>query len=100
MDYPWFGNVRELENAIEHGVICATGNEVGIESLPQDVREYTQADSHLNKTSTQERRKEDKYRKDIETSLKQCGGNKAKAAQLLGIDRSTLWRRMQKLNIN
>lgn len=100
MDYPWFGNVRELENAVEHGIICATGNQVGVESLPQDIREYLQGNILENENSTQERRKEDKFKRDIEASLKQCDGNKAKAAQLLGIDRSTLWRRMQKLNIN
>lgn len=100
MDYPWYGNVRELENAVEHGIICATGNKVGVESLPQDIREYLQGNLLENQNSTQERRKEDKFRRDIEAALKQCDSNKAKAAQLLGIDRSTLWRRMQKLNIN
>lgn len=100
MDYPWPGNVRELENAIEHGIICAVGNQVDIESLPQDIREYQQADFLNKQNPMQERRKEDKFRRNIEAALQQCGGNKAKAAQLLGIDRSTLWRRMQKLNIN
>lgn len=100
MDYPWFGNVRELENAIEHGIICATGNQVGIDSLPQDIREY-QKDEVVDKYGTiQERRIDDKDKSNIEAALKQCGGNKAKAAQLLRIDRSTLWRRMQKYKMN
>ena len=99
MDYPWYGNVRELENAVEHGIICATGNKVGVESLPQDIREYLQGNLLENQNSTQERRKEDKFRRDIEAALKQSDSNKAKAAQLLGIDRSTLWRRMQKFNL-
>ena len=72
MDYPWPGNVRELENAVEHGVICATGNNVEVESLPQDIRDHQQGDL-------------------LEKEI---------LSQLLGIDRSTLWRRMQKLNIN
>lgn len=100
MDYPWFGNVRELENAIEHGIICATGNQVGIDSLPQDIREY-QKDEVVDKYGMiQERRKDDKDKNNIEAALKQCDGNKAKAAQLLHIDRSTLWRRMKKFNLS
>ena len=100
MDYPWPGNVRELENAVEHGIICATGNQVDVESLPQDIREYQQGNLLDKQNSNQERREGDKFRRNIEAALKQCSGNKAKAAQLLGIDRSTLWRRMQKLNIS
>lgn len=100
MDYPWPGNVRELENAVEHGIICATGNHVDVDSLPQDIREYVNRDILNNQNVNQERREGDKFRKNIEAALKQCGGNKAKAAQLLKIDRSTLWRRMQKFNIN
>jgi transcriptional regulator with PAS, ATPase and Fis domain len=100
MDYPWPGNVRELENAVEHGIICAKGDHVEVESLPQDIREYQQGDLLEQENLSQERRAGDKFRRNIEGALKQCGGNKAKAAQLLGIDRSTLWRRMQKLNIS
>ena len=99
MDYPWPGNVRELENAVEHGIICATGNKVGVESLPQDIREYRLGDLIDNQNVSQERREGDKLKRNIEAALKQCDGNKAKAAQLLRIDRSTLWRRMQKFNM-
>jgi transcriptional regulator of acetoin/glycerol metabolism len=62
--------------------------------------EYQQGDLLDKENLTQERRSGDKFRRNIEAALKQCNGNKAKAAQLLGIDRSTLWRRMQKLNIS
>ncbi|MFK5914733.1 MAG: sigma 54-interacting transcriptional regulator [Woeseiaceae bacterium] len=99
MDYPWPGNVRELENAVEHGIICATGNHVEVESLPQDIRDYRQGDLMHDDTHKPERREGDKYRRNIEAALKQCNGNKAQAAQLLGIDRTTLWRRMQKINM-
>lgn len=99
MDYPWPGNVRELENAVEHGIICAVGDYVTPESLPQDIRDFQQSDLLDNQNASQERRSGDKLKRNIEAALKQFHGNKAKAAQFLGIDRSTLWRRMQKLNM-
>ena len=99
MDYPWPGNVRELENAVEHGIICATSNEVTAESLPQDIREYNRDNHTAAAHVSQERRKDDHLKRDIEAALKQCDGNKAKAAQMLGIDRSTLWRRMKKIKL-
>ena len=100
MDYPWPGNVRELENAVEHGIICATGNQVDANSLPQDIREYKQRDLLNKQNSEQEMIEEEKLRKNIMAALKQSDGNKAKAAQLLRIDRSTLWRQMKKFNVN
>ena len=99
MDYPWPGNVRELENAVEHGIICATGNFVEVDSLPQDIRDYQTGDLLASHNQTPERRKGDRFRRNIEAALNQCNGNKAQAAQLLGIDRTTLWRRMQKINM-
>ncbi|MDH5424575.1 MAG: sigma 54-interacting transcriptional regulator [Gammaproteobacteria bacterium] len=100
MDYPWPGNVRELENAVEHGIICAQGNKVNSASLPQDIREYNQADIHSNCTPDDDSIEEEKLKQTIEAVLQQCDGNKSKTAQTLGIDRTTLWRRMQKFNIH
>ncbi|PLX45487.1 MAG: hypothetical protein C0605_00880 [Hyphomicrobiales bacterium] len=99
MDYPWPGNVRELENAVEHALICAVNKKVSPESLPQDVRVY--ADSR--QAPSAEQNPEDRYgrmRQDIVIALDQADGNKSKAAEALGIDRSTLWRRMRKMNIH
>lgn len=102
LNYPWPGNVRELENAVEHGIICSQGNSVGPESLPQHIQEfahqrqipstYSPASSSLSEEYIQ--------RMQIENVLREAEGNKSKAAELLGIDRTTLWRRMQKLGID
>ena len=100
MDYPWPGNVRELENAVEHGIICAMGNQVDTESLPQDIREYQHKNLIRNSNSIKQKEEDEKLRRKISDILKQCDGNKAKTAQLLGIDRSTLWRRMEKFKMN
>ncbi|MEO5337386.1 MAG: sigma 54-interacting transcriptional regulator [Magnetospirillum sp. WYHS-4] len=99
MDYPWPGNVREMENAVEHGLICAVDNTVLPESLPQDIREYEEHNRRRLRGDDGTEDGPDDLRRRIEAALAQAGGNRTLAARLLGIDRSTLWRRMQKLGL-
>lgn len=96
MNYPWPGNVRELENAIEHGMICAIDGEVRAESLPQDIREYS---SKFNGLPHHYQANEGQHANEIRTILKRVNGNKAKAAEILQINRTTLWRWIQKYDI-
>ena len=100
LNYPWPGNVRELENAVEHGIICARGNSVGPESLPQHIQDFSLLNPHSNSNSQTSLSEEHIQRSQIENVLREANGNKSQAAQLLGIDRTTLWRRMQKLAIS
>jgi DNA-binding NtrC family response regulator len=94
-DYP--GNIRELENIIERGIAVCNGNTFDITHLPDDFR---------NLDIRTFRRSEDKIPSlvDQEKSfilwmLKETGGNKTKAAQMLGIDRTSLWRKLKKYDI-
>jgi len=100
LDYPWPGNVRELENAVEHGIICSDGNNVGPDSLPQHIQDFSRRrvvhHSHENHNPANEHIQ----RNQIQNALRETHGNKARAAQILGIDRSTLWRRMQRFGLN
>lgn len=96
MDYPWPGNVRELENAIEHGIICASGALVTEQSLPQHVREYYVESRAAAPPDDAEHRRQ---RQRIQDALAMAHGSKTEAARLLGIDRTTLWRRMQRLGL-
>ncbi len=99
MDYPWPGNVRELENAVEHAVICANNGIVHPESLPLDIRNYcVQSDTIGNKIN-RFRRETEKQGREISEALRKARGNRTVAAELLGINRSTLWLRMRRLAI-
>ncbi len=97
MDYPWPGNVRELANAVEHGMVCSDNGVVVPESLPQDVRNYSTGG--VRRPVLRRDAEDEEQRRIIEEALDQAGGSRAVAATLLGIDRTTLWRRMQKLGV-
>jgi len=99
MDYPWPGNVRELANAVEHGMILAKNGKVKSSSLPYDVRHHHSQAETGTKTSEDDQSGTDSHSKEILDALEKSNGNRAEAARLLGIDRSTLWRRMHRLNI-
>jgi PAS domain S-box-containing protein len=102
MDYPWPGNVRELTNAVEHGMILARNGRVTASALPYDVRHYR---SHRDDTRAQApvagsaAAETDPHKKEILDALEDSNGNRAEAARKLGIDRSTLWRRMHRLKL-
>ena len=99
MDYPWPGNVRELANAVEHGIICAEHKVITPASLPQDIRQYFGAGARHPPRQDGVETQPSQQRQTILAALEQAGGNRTAAAAQLGIDRSTLWRRMQRLGI-
>ena len=94
--------MRELENAVEHAIICAVGNIILPESLPQDIRNFTgtpiDAGSGNGAATADETMAIE--RAEIEKALADANGNKSMAARYLGVDRTTLWRRMRRLNIS
>lgn len=104
LDYPWPGNVRELINAVEHGIICAEQGVITENSLPHDIRHHFHGGDIPSAMSAQsESSPEDdemQRRAEVVTALQLAKGNRSVAARILGVDRSTLWRKMQRYNID
>ena len=94
-DFP--GNVRELENIVERGVALATGGRIEPAHLPADLRELTIRTfrKKAGRIPTLEEQEHD-Y---ITWVLQEAGGNQTLAAQLLGIDRVSLWRKLKRYEL-
>lgn len=95
-DYPFTGNIRELKNIIERvlvlgGTDCITREDLQDALHPRDLGGVQQMVMAVDEQSAELNEQEQ-----LRQALEQCGGNRTKAAKLLGIDRSTLWRKLQK----
>jgi DNA-binding NtrC family response regulator len=97
VSYDFPGNVRELENIIERGVALAAGGVIEAAHLPEDLKELS------IKTFRKKEGKipslEDQEMSYIHWVLGEAGGNRTLAAQLLGIDRVSLWRKLKKYGL-
>lgn len=92
--YSWPGNVRELQNAIERAVALAEGARVTEEDLPQRVRASGGAAAIIARSRAQRLTVRELEREYILQTLRETGGNKSRAAELLGLDRKTLHRKL------
>jgi len=100
LDYSWPGNVRELQNTIEYAVVLARNDIIGIKELPAEI----QLPPALQTSPVPVRRSgvaslDDMERETILQALTQTHGNKKKAAELLGIQRPTLYNKMKRYAI-
>jgi len=109
MDHCWPGNVRELENAIEHAFVTCPGGLIGLFDLPVEIRR-----AELRRESCLEhaaeahgpaaapfgpRPKPGETREELLELLQATNWSKAEVARRLGIDRSTVWRRMKRFGL-
>jgi DNA-binding NtrC family response regulator len=101
LDYAWPGNVRELQNAIEYAVVLARDGLIDVKELPTEIQlppalQQTELGA-LPRSGVQSL--DDVERTAILQALAECRGNKKKAAELLGIQRPTLYNKMKRYAI-
>lgn len=93
--YNWPGNVRELENVLERSMVLAKGDFITPEHLPPELVAHEPAAERAGRSANLKRLERDH----VFSVLEQCGWNKYRAAQMMGISRSTLYSKIQKLGL-
>jgi transcriptional regulator of acetoin/glycerol metabolism len=89
--YQWPGNIRELKNTLEALVLSAGDGEITVEHTRRFLPE-SGAEAGLKEQIA------DLEQEEIERALKASGGNRTRAAEILGISRKTLWQKLRKMN--
>jgi two-component system, NtrC family, response regulator AtoC len=100
LSYSWPGNVRELQNCIERAVTLTRFDHVGVEDLPEKIRSHRA--SHvlvIADDPTELVTLEEVERRYILRVLDAVGGNKTAASRILGIERKTLYRKLENLGV-
>jgi len=96
VDYDWPGNVRELENCIERAATLCRGDEIDVDDLPKKVIDHRSTRLEISTASPAELLTLDEMQhRYVRQVLAAVGGNKTQAAQILGIDRRSIYRRLE-----
>lgn len=99
--YPWPGNIRELRNSVEYAFVLARGKSIGPEHLPEKISQKhkdlpkpvpVSSGNSVIVTGASEKQ-------ELIDALKEADGNQTRAAELLGISRITVWKRIKKYGI-
>jgi transcriptional activator for dhaKLM operon len=99
MQYPWPGNIREVETVMERAALLFEGPQIELENLPPSIAKRSalvKGKSMVQPIQTLEQAEKSA----ILTATQAANGNLTKAAQSLGISRTTLWRKIKELGIS
>jgi two-component system response regulator HydG len=98
--YAWPGNVRELRNCIERAVALTRFEEIAVEDLPEKIQTYRRSRVVVDlDDTTQLVPMEEVERRYILRVLEAAGGHRTKAAEILGLDRKTLYRKLERWGV-
>jgi DNA-binding NtrC family response regulator len=96
LNYTWPGNIRELRNTIERAVVLTRYEKISVDDLPEKIRDYKTSNMLFGSDNPSELIPvQEVERRYILHVLKTVGGNKTLAARVLGLDRKTLYRKLQ-----
>jgi DNA-binding NtrC family response regulator len=96
VELPWPGNVRQLFNVLERAVAFADDAEIGLEELPDEVRSAGHGAAFVRAAAGRQLTLAEVERDYVFETLRRTGGNKTRAAELLGIPRRSLYRRLER----
>jgi len=101
LNYTWPGNVRELRNAIERAFALTAYEKISVDDLPEKIRDYNPSHFFVGSDKPSELVSvQEVERRYILHVLKTVGGNKTLAAKVLGLDRKTLYRKLQHYKVD
>ncbi|MBT5875153.1 MAG: sigma-54-dependent Fis family transcriptional regulator, partial [Candidatus Latescibacteria bacterium] len=99
LEYAWPGNIRELENAVESAVILSDGDTIGSDHLPQVAEMTASIGSPLKDQGTLSATKDLAEKAVIQRALEEAGGNRTKAAGILGVTVRTIHYKIKKYGL-
>jgi two-component system, NtrC family, response regulator HydG len=99
--FSWPGNIRQLENVVQQAVLVCTGPTIDVQHLPQPLRDAPPFDPEKRQQQSELlfREREQVERCTIVRALQSCGNSRARAANLLGVSRITLYKKMKKYGL-
>jgi DNA-binding NtrC family response regulator len=98
--YPWPGNVRELRNALERAGALSRGRDITADDLPPRIRHAGGAPDRVADAARRSLSLRDLEREYILETLRQNDGNKSRTADILGLDRKTLYRKLEEYRLS
>jgi len=99
LQYNWPGNVRELSNVIERSVALTSHNHITLVDLPKHVIHFRRSEVVLSSDVSELVSLEEMERRYVLHVLAAAGGSRTAVAKILGLDRTTLWRRLERYGV-
>lgn len=100
LNYSWPGNVRELQNCMERAVVVTSHDHIRVMDLPEELRELPSAPPLVTSTGPESLESlAEMEQRHITRVLAATGGNKLRASKILGVDRTTLYRKLERYQI-
>ena len=101
MEYDWPGNIRELKSVLEYAFVIAESGQIEVVHLPAPFQENSRTPPQVSRAHYEKQGVAESGEKEaLIQALHAAGGNKSRAARILGVNRMTVWNRMRKHDLH